>query len=207
MALFTLGNSSDAFLLLRAQQTDFRCRHSSPLGVPPRGQVGGGNVGRCALGSHRTAERHRWGWIVYALSYLGFAFATRPIHVWLLFALYGLHFALCEGAERALIADLAHTDARGRAFGLFHGVSGAALLPASLLTGLLWQHFGATVALATGSALALLADCCYSSCPSQIDKPEGVRGEWRALPICPRAAPGRELSGERLRLTSNEATG
>ena len=69
----------------------------------------------------------------------------------------GLFHALTEGAERALVADLAGEVTRGRAFGLFHAVTGATLLPASLLTGLLWQQFGASAALGAGGALAALA--------------------------------------------------
>jgi MFS family permease len=97
------------------------------------------------------------GWGVYAIAYAGFAVAGSPLQVAVLFAFYGLFHALTEGAERALVADLAGGETRGRAFGLFHAVTGAALLPASLLTGLLWQRFGATLALATGGGLAALA--------------------------------------------------
>ena len=97
------------------------------------------------------------GWGVYAIAYAGFAVAGSPLQVAVLFAVYGLFHALTEGAERALVADLAGGATRGRAFGLFHAVTGAALLPASLLTGLLWQRFGATLALATGGGLATLA--------------------------------------------------
>jgi MFS family permease len=97
------------------------------------------------------------GWAVYALAYAGFAAASSAAAVVGLFAFYGLYHALTEGAERALVADLSGPATRGRAFGLFHAVTGAALLPASLLTGLLWQRAGAPVALATGAALAAVA--------------------------------------------------
>ena len=83
--------------------------------------------------------------------------AASPLAIVALFAFYGLFHALTEGAERALVADLAGEAARGRAFGLFHAVTGAALLPASLMTGFLWQRFGGSVALGTGGALAALA--------------------------------------------------
>jgi MFS family permease len=158
LALFTLGNSSDAFLLLRAQQVGL-----SLAAVPllwafhhavksAAGTWGGALSDR--IGRRRAIQA---GWIVYALSYLGFALATRPIHVWLLFALYSMYFALSEGAERALVADLTHASTRGRSFGLFHAVPGIALLPASLLTGFLWQRFGAPIALGTGATLAAIA--------------------------------------------------
>ena len=98
------------------------------------------------------------GWSVYALAYVGFA---RPGDARgrssALFALYGLFHALTEGPERALVADLAARGARGRAFGLYHAVTGAMLLPASLLTGVLWQRFSPAAALGTGAALAAAA--------------------------------------------------
>jgi MFS family permease len=158
LALFTLGNSSDAFLLLRAQQAGV------PLALVPllwtlhhlvkaaAGTWGG------AL-SDRAGRRPTivLGWGVYAAAYAGFATATSPLAFPALFVVYGLFHAMTEGAERALVADLAGAASRGRAFGLFHAVTGAALLPASLLTGLLWQRFGAGAALGTGAALAGLA--------------------------------------------------
>lgn len=72
----------------------------------------------------------------------------------LLFACYGIFHALCEGPERALVADLAGESARGAAFGAYHAVTGAMLLPASLLTGWLWQSYGSAAALLTGAVLA-----------------------------------------------------
>ena len=97
------------------------------------------------------------GWGVYALAYAGFALARSAWAVVALFAFYGLFHALSEGAERALVADLAGDRARGRAFGWFHAVTGAVLLPASVLGGVLWQRFGAPAALGTGAALAAVA--------------------------------------------------
>ena len=91
------------------------------------------------------------GWTVYALAYAGFAQARTATQVFLLFGVYGLFHALTEGPERALVADLAGAEARGRAFGLYHAVTGAMLLPASLLTGFLWQRFSPGAALGTGA--------------------------------------------------------
>src|SRR4029453_7890974 len=97
------------------------------------------------------------GWTVYAFSYAGFAQARTAPHVFLPLALYAPFPALTEGPERALVADLAGPDARGRAFGLYHAVTGATLLPASLLTGYLWQAFSPGAALGVGAALAAIA--------------------------------------------------
>jgi MFS family permease len=97
------------------------------------------------------------GWVLYAAAYAGLGLATSAWAVWALFAVYGLHHALTEGPERALVAEMAAGEARGRAFGLYHALTGALLLPASLLTGVLWQRVSPAVALLTGAALALLA--------------------------------------------------
>jgi MFS family permease len=156
--LFTLGNSSDAFLLLRAQETGIAVA-AVPLVwalhhlVKTSASTWGGAL------SDRVGRRRAiaFGWTVYAVAYAGFAAVASPFGVVLLFAFYGLFHARSEGAERALVADLAGGPVRGRAFGLFHATTGAVLLPASLLTGFLWQRHGAAVALGTGAALAALA--------------------------------------------------
>jgi MFS family permease len=158
LAVFTLGNSSDAFLLLRAQQAGvavaaipavWSLHHVVKAGASTWGGTLSDRVGRrrVILG----------GWAVYALAYAGFAIVSSAVAVVGLFCFYGLYHALAEGTERALVADLAGEATRGRAFGLYHAVTGAALLPASLLTGLLWQRFGAPAALGTGAALAGVA--------------------------------------------------
>jgi len=85
------------------------------------------------------------------------ASATQAWHFWALFAVYGLFHAFAEGPERALLADLAGHTTRGRDFGWFHAVSGGMQLPASLLTGYLWQAYGAATALGTGAVLAGVA--------------------------------------------------
>jgi MFS family permease len=158
LAVFTLGNSSDAFLLLRAQQAGialtlvpavWALHHLVKAGVSTWGGALSDRVGR-----RRTIVL---GWTVYAVAYAGFALVGSPWAMAGLFAFYGLFHAFSEGAERAIVAQLAGERTRGRAFGLFHAVTGAALLPASLLTGLLWQRFGAPAALAAGGTLAAIA--------------------------------------------------
>jgi MFS family permease len=158
LAVFTLGNSSDAFLLLRAQEVGV------PLPAIPA-LWAFHHVIKAAAGTHGGMLSDRWGpratilcgWMVYAAAYAGFAFARAAWQLWALFALYGLFHALTEGAERALVADLSDAGQRGRAFGLFHAVTGGMLLPASLLTGALWQWRGGTAALGIGAALAAVA--------------------------------------------------
>jgi MFS family permease len=158
LALFTLGNSSDAFPLLRAQETGIAVAFIPALWAFHHVVKAGISTWGGSL-SDRVGRRNAilLAWAVYALAYAGFAIARSPLTIVLLFAVYGLFYALSEGPERALVADLAGERARGRAFGLFHAVSGAMLLPASLLTGLLWQRLGAATALSTGAALAAVA--------------------------------------------------
>jgi MFS family permease len=158
LAVFTLGNSSDAFLLLRAQEAGIAL-----AAIPLLWTVH--HVAKAAASTHAGVLSDRLGrklailagWSVYALSYAGFALARRPWQMWALFAVYGLFHALTEGPERALVADLAPASARGRAFGLYYAITGAMLLPAGLLTGALWQTVGAGPALLVGAGLAAVA--------------------------------------------------
>jgi MFS family permease len=158
IALFTLGNSSDAFLLLRAQEAGVALA-AIPLlwtfhhAVKALASTHGGGLSD-RLGRKALIVA---GWVVYAAAYAGLALAREAWQVWVLFGVYGLFHALTEGAERALVADLAPPEARGRAFGAFHAVTGVLLLPASLLAGALWQEWGAPAALLTGAGLALAA--------------------------------------------------
>lgn len=156
--VFTLGNSSDAFLMMRAQDVGI-----SVAAVPLLWM--GLNLVRSAFGIYGgvLADRYgrlrvlRWGWLCYALVYAGFGFATAVWQVVGLFALYAVFYALTEGAERALVADFVPAERRGQAYGLFHFVVGIAALPASVLFGALWQFFGVSVAFLVGAGLALTA--------------------------------------------------
>lgn len=97
------------------------------------------------------------GWIVYAAIYLGFAVATSHLEIWLLFVIYGVYFGLTEGVEKAFVADLAPAELRGTAFGFYNLIIGVGAAPASLMTGWLWDRFGAVAALTTGAGLSLIA--------------------------------------------------
>jgi MFS family permease len=156
--LFTLGNSSDAFLLLRATDLGVPVAMipilwaalsivKSGMSVP--GGVLSDRVGRKPL--------IIGGWIVYSLVYIGLARADAAWQVWALFLLYGLHFALTEGVEKALVADLVPADRRGTAFGWFHFTVGLGALPASVLFGVVWERTGAATAFTMGAAIAAWA--------------------------------------------------
>ena len=175
-AFFTLANSTDAFLLLRARDGGvalwqlpllwaFFNGAKAVFGVP------GGSLSD-RVGRIPTIAV---GWMIYALSYLGFAFVSRPLAVWALFGLYALFFAATEGAERALIADLAGEKLRGRAYGIFHGAVGLAALPASILFGLWWKLFGARVAFLIGAGLSLAATAALFLLRGRMMKIEGLK--------------------------------
>ena len=162
--LFTLGNSSDAFIILRAQQ-----RGLSVLAV--LGMLVTFNLiyalvsGPAGAWSDRIGRRQliAGGWLVYSLIYLGFALAGTGKQVWLLFGLYGVYYGLTEGTARAMVADLVRPEQRGTAYGVFNGVVGLTALPASLIAGVLWQGvgiwsgFGPSAPFLFGASLALLA--------------------------------------------------
>ncbi|MBI4514877.1 MAG: MFS transporter [Deltaproteobacteria bacterium] len=164
--IFTLGNSSDAFLLLRAQQLGV------PLGQLPllwaalhavktASSVPGGTL------SDRIGRRRviGLGWLLYAGVYAGFSAAEGPVAAWLLFCVYGLFFGLTEGAERALVADFVAPEHRGAAYGLYNLAVGIAALPASLLMGGLWSLAGAPAAFGFGALMALLAAVLLRGAP------------------------------------------
>lgn len=158
LLVFSLGNSSDAFLLLRAKELGIALALTPLLWlcfslVKALLSVPGGTL------SDRIGRRQVLiaGWLIYALAYAGFALAKTALAAWLLFLFYGLYFALNEGVERAFIADLSRPDQRGTAYGIYNFTIGIMALPASLLMGLIWQKAGSSAAFFFGSALAGIA--------------------------------------------------
>ena len=154
IALFTLSNSSDAFLLLRAQTAGvsvamipllWAMLHVSKV----LSSLFGGDLSD-RLGRRRLIVS---GWILYAAVYAGFAFATEEITVWILFLIYGIYFGLAEGAEKALVADLVKPEQRGTAYGLYNLAFSITVLPASLLMGALWTWRGPVPAFLVSAAL------------------------------------------------------
>ena len=156
--LFTLGNSTDAFLILRANQLGvpvamvpvlWAALHVVKSASSMPGGVLSDRVGRKPL--------ILAGWAVYAAVYLAFGRATHAWHAWALFLAYGVFFGLTEGTERAMVADLVRRERRGTAFGWYNLAIGIGSLPASLLFGLVWDRFGPARAFEVGAALAFAA--------------------------------------------------
>lgn len=164
IVLFTLGNSSDAFLLLRAQErglglvqvllmaASFDLIYTLVSG--PAGALSD------KVGRRRIIVI---GWLVYALIYLGFAVARTGWQVWVLYALYGAYYGMAEGTGKALVADLVPAERRGTAYGVYNAAVGLAAFPASFIAGILWQGvgswegFGPAAPFFFGAALALVA--------------------------------------------------
>jgi MFS family permease len=164
VGLFDLGNSSDAFLVLRAQE-----RGLSVAGIiamlitfnliytlvsTPAGSL-----------SDRIGRRRLiiGGWLVYALIYIGFGLAQDAWQIWALYALYGLYYGLAYGTAKALVADIVPAPVRGTAYGTYNAVLGILDFPASLIAGVLWQGalgwpgLGPSAPFLWGGSLALLA--------------------------------------------------
>ena len=158
MAVFTLGNSSDFFVILRAQNLEAPLIHVVLMLVLFNATYMATSLPAGML-SDRLGRRRviTMGWFIYVLVYLGFALTTDLWQVWLLFAAYGVYYGVVEGVARAFVADLVTEEKRGTAYGLYHGVVGLTLLPASLIAGWLWQAFSPAAPFFFGAALAFLA--------------------------------------------------
>ncbi|MDP9203378.1 MAG: MFS transporter [Gemmatimonadota bacterium] len=156
--VFTLGNSTDAFLLLRANQLGV------PVAMAPilwallnlvksaTGTYGGqlsDTIGRKPL--------IVGGWLLYAAVYFAFGWAAAAWQAWALFAIYGLFYGMTEGTEKALVADIVPRTRRGSAFGWYNLAIGLGALPASLIFGAIWDRAGAPSAFVFGATLALIA--------------------------------------------------
>jgi MFS family permease len=164
IALFTLSNSSDAFLLLRAQTAGVSVATIPLLWA----MLHVSKVVSSLFGGHLSdlMGRRRLiisGWILYAAVYAGFAFVTSPVSVWVLFLVYGIYFGLAEGAEKALVADLVKPEQRGTAYGLYNLALGITVLPASLLMGTLWKWQGPAVAFIVSAVIGITAAVLLSA--------------------------------------------
>ena len=158
MTVFTLGNSSDFFIILRAQDLEAPLVQVTLMLVLfnitytaiswPAGRLSD------KLGRRRIITI---GWAIYALVYLGFAISNSLWQIWLLFAAYGVYYGIVEGVARAFVADLVPVERRGTAYGFYHGVVGLTLLPASLIAGWLWDAVNPAAPFYLGAGLAFLA--------------------------------------------------
>ena len=158
LAVFSLGNSSDAFLLLRARSLGVSTGAIPVLwAVLNLSKVLWAHLGGRAADRAPMPAVIAGGWGVYALVYLGLGRAQAAWQVWALFVLYGVFYGLTEPVEKALVRDLVRADQRGAAYGAYNFVVGVAALPAGVLTGSIWRAWGAQAALSVGAGLSALA--------------------------------------------------
>ncbi|ADL08552.1 MFS transporter [Thermosediminibacter oceani] len=158
MFVFNLGNSSNQFLLLKAKNVGFDAKTILLLYLTynlvynivsyPAGAISD-RIGRKVM---IVA-----GYLIYGFVYFGFALASTPVSIWVLFAAYGLYTAFTEGVEKAFISDIAPENVRGTMIGLHATLVGIGLLPASLIAGALWNAFGASAPFYFGGFMGILA--------------------------------------------------
>jgi MFS family permease len=158
IVLFTISNSTDAFLLLRAEQAGI-----APAMLPILWMVLHFSKVFSSLIAGELSDRIGrkgliiGGWVVYAFVYAGFAFVSEPWQAWVLFVIYGLYFGMTEGNEKAFVADMVAPEKRGTAYGLYNLAFGISVFPASLLFGFLWTKFGPETAFLTSGAISMIA--------------------------------------------------
>ncbi|MBX9679208.1 MAG: MFS transporter [Gemmataceae bacterium] len=166
LVVFTLGNSSDAFLLIRAQELGVEIHWLPILWCVYHLAKSGGNwlLGRAVdrFGARRFILG---GWFVYAGLYLAFGLATQAWHAWAFFLAYAIFYSLTEPAEKTLIASLAGKERKGLAFGWYNAAIGIAALPSSILFGTIYQQWGAFAAFAWGASLGLIAAAILACIP------------------------------------------
>jgi MFS family permease len=156
--LFSIGNSSDAFLILRAQNVGISTLNILLVYVLFNTVEAAFDTLAGAV-SDRIGRKNviLAGYVVFAVVYAGFGFAGHPSAIWVLFGVYGLYSAMTQGVQRAFAADLTSSNERGTGMGAYQMLSGLALLPASLVAGYLWSHIGPAAAFYYGAATALCA--------------------------------------------------
>ncbi len=168
VVLFTLGNSSDAFIILRGQERGLGVLQIM-LMLMTFNFIYSVLAGPLGALSDKIGRRRLiiGGWIAYGLVYLGFALSKTGWQIWTLFGLYGIYYAAAEGAAKAFIADLVPAERRGTAYGLYNAAIGLTAFPASAIAGLLWQGafgwmgFGPAAPFLFGASLALLSGVLF----------------------------------------------
>jgi MFS family permease len=168
LVLFTLGNSSDSFIILLGQQRGLNLLQIMGM-LMTFNLIYASLAGPLGALSDKVGRRTLilGGWMAYGLVYLGFAFSRTGWQIWALFGLYGIYYAATEGAARAFVADLVPNERRGTAYGLYNATVGLAALPASVIAGTLWQGafgwggFGPAAPFLFGAGLAILAGVLF----------------------------------------------
>jgi MFS family permease len=168
LVLFTLGNSTDAFIILRSQERGLNLLQIMGM-LLTFNLIYSVLAGPMGALSDKIGRRKLilGGWIAYGLVYLGFALSQTGWQIWALYGLYGIYYAATDGVTKAFIADLVPDERRGTAYGLYNAIIGLMALPASVIAGLLWQGafgwagFGPAAPFIFGASLAILAGVLF----------------------------------------------
>jgi MFS family permease len=172
VTIFSLGNSSDMFLVMRAQNVGIRVALAPLLGLVFNITYTLGSWPAGWLSDHfsRRGLSRRWiaasGYVIFAGVYFVFGRAPSPLAIWITMAVYGLYYALTQPVLKALVVESVGSEVRGRALGIYFFVTSVATLAASLITGELWKHYGAGVPFYFSAGLALMSAALLVAKPS-----------------------------------------
>jgi MFS family permease len=156
--IFSFGNSSDMFLILRAQETGISPKLAPLLGLTFNVVYALGSWPAGRLSDRRSkATIAAVGYLIFAVTYYTFAAAPNHAMLWIMMGCYGMYYALTSPVLRALVVETVPNDSRGRAFGIFYFSTSIATLLSSLLTGELWKHFGGALPFYVSAGLAVVA--------------------------------------------------
>jgi MFS family permease len=156
--IFSFGNSSDMFLILRAQETGISPTLAPLLGLTFNVVYALGSWPAGRLSDRRSkATIAAVGYLIFAVTYYTFAAAPNHAMLWIMMGCYGMYYALTSPVLRALVVETVPNDSRGRAFGIFYFSTSIATLLSSLLTGELWKHFGGALPFYVSAGLAVVA--------------------------------------------------
>jgi len=155
---FSIGNSSDVFLILRAQNVGVAL-----LAIPLVYALFNFIYASASIPLGSLSDRIGrqkviiLGWIAYAIAYLGFGIANSALMIWLLFAFYGIYYATTEGVAKAYIADVTVPEHRGKAYGIYNSLIGLVTLPASIIAGFMWDKINPSAPFLFGSGIAAVS--------------------------------------------------
>lgn len=175
VTLFSLGNSSDMFLVMRSQNIGISVKLAPLLGLVFNITY---TLGSWPAGWFSDRFSRRWiaaaGYVIFAAVYFVFGLAPSTLAIWIAMAVYGTYYALTQPVLKALVVDTVAPEIRGRALGIYFFSTSVATLAASLITGELWKHYGAALAFYLSAALALVSVLLLLFMPGVEARREGV---------------------------------
>ncbi len=162
-AIFTLSKTSDAFLVLRAQELGVETS-SIPLIYLTFNIVSASLATPVGIFADKIGKRKTilLSYFLFSIIFIGFSLATKGLHAWLLFIAYGLFVSLNEGVQRAYVATVIRPEIKATGYGIYHTVIGLCALPSGIIGGLLWQHIGSHALFYYGAALSMISSILFA---------------------------------------------